>query len=391
MKKIYFEPVGRVHTIHRNLLAHPPHGYRFVTDVTRWDALLAPILRSNLLYFHIHALVRRLFPIHLIKSRLERRMRRPPPDVAMTYSWGHLVSRREPWVLEMEWIHQLTDYRIKDFFRYKQLIEEALASLPCKKIICWSEFNRRHIEANLDTKGFADRLAVVHWAVPAKKFAKQFDDGPVKLLFVGSANVPGEFDEKGGGTLVEAFKLLRQRYPDLHLTIRSDVSEEIRRACHQIPGIRLLEKILPPEELEREFMSADVFVLPGHTYYTAFVEAMSYELPIATTNIHANSEFVEDGVRGLLIRPSKRVQYYVRDLLPDFDAPTYSRAIQHPDPAMVQDLTEKLSTLIDNQDLRRSLGRAGRWEVEYGKFSVERRNEKLKRIFDEATGSPARA
>ena len=28
---------------------------------------------------------------------------------------------------------------------------------------------------------------------------------------------------------------------------------------------------------------------------------------------------------------------------------------------------------------------AGRWEVERGKFSIEKRNKKLKRLFDEAT------
>jgi hypothetical protein len=32
------------------------------------------------------------------------------------------------------------------------------------------------------------------------------------------------------------------------------------------------------------------------------------------------------------------------------------------------------------------MGQAGRWEVEHGRFSIKNRNEKLKRIFDEATG-----
>jgi glycosyltransferase involved in cell wall biosynthesis len=44
-----------------------------------------------------------------------------------------------------------------------------------------------------------------------------------------------------------------------------------------------------------------------------------------------------------------------------------------------------MSFLIENPERRRQMGRAGRWEVEQGKFSIEKRNEKLKRIFDEAT------
>jgi hypothetical protein len=32
------------------------------------------------------------------------------------------------------------------------------------------------------------------------------------------------------------------------------------------------------------------------------------------------------------------------------------------------------------------MGKAGRWEIEHGRFSIKRRNEQLKRIFDEAMG-----
>ena len=45
----------------------------------------------------------------------------------------------------------------------------------------------------------------------------------------------------------------------------------------------------------------------------------------------------------------------------------------------------KTSLLIENPDLRRKMGKAARWEVDHGRFSTEKRNERLKRIFDEAT------
>jgi glycosyltransferase involved in cell wall biosynthesis len=282
----------------------------------------------------------------------------------------------------MEWVHQLTDYRIKDFLRYKRFIEATLASPYCRKIICWSEFNRRHIEANLDTVSFGGKLVVVPWATPPRLFTKQYHDSTVNLLFVGSANTPGEFNEKGGLVLLESFKVLRERYPNVRLTIRSDVPREIKRIYGQVPGIRLLDRTLSPRELESEFVSSDIFVLPGHTYYTVFFEAMSYELPIVTTDIHANAELIENGINGLLISRSNLVQYYTRNLLPDFDAPGYRSAIQRPDPAMVQELTAKLSVLVENSDLRRKMGRAGRWQVEEGKYSIRNRNEKLEDLFD---------
>ena len=55
------------------------------------------------------------------------------------------------------------------------------------------------------------------------------------------------------------------------------------------------------------------------------------------------------------------------------------------DPKVVEELADKTSILIENEDLRRRMGRAGRQEIETGKFSIEKRNEKLKRIFDEVT------
>jgi len=60
------------------------------------------------------------------------------------------------------------------------------------------------------------------------------------------------------------------------------------------------------------------------------------------------------------------------------------KTIEPVDPQVVAELVEKTSILIEDEDLRRKMGRAGREEVETGKFSLEKRNNKLKRIFDDA-------
>lgn len=53
---------------------------------------------------------------------------------------------------------------------------------------------------------------------------------------------------------------------------------------------------------------------------------------------------------------------------------------------MLAELVNKVSTLIENGAMRRQMGKAGRWEIEHGRFSIDRRNEVLKRVFDEAIG-----
>jgi hypothetical protein len=56
------------------------------------------------------------------------------------------------------------------------------------------------------------------------------------------------------------------------------------------------------------------------------------------------------------------------------------------DPRLVNDLVEKTSLLIENKEMRRKMGAAGRWQVEHGKNSLAYRNIRLKTVFDRATG-----
>jgi glycosyltransferase involved in cell wall biosynthesis len=54
---------------------------------------------------------------------------------------------------------------------------------------------------------------------------------------------------------------------------------------------------------------------------------------------------------------------------------------------MVRQIVDKVSLLIENGLLRRRLGQDARHLVEEGEFSTKKRNEKLKKIFDEAVAA----
>ena len=64
--------------------------------------------------------------------------------------------------------------------------------------------------------------------------------------------------------------------------------------------------------------------------------------------------------------------------------PRFQKAIQKVDSNTVTDLVGKTGILIENKAKRESMGKAGRWEIEHGKFSIENRNELLRRVFNEA-------
>ena len=382
-KRVFLEPAWKTHSFYQGLIASPPQGYEFVTLDSSHEKIIKVASRLNLSYSLLSA-IDSFVPVNLVKANLER-LKKIPPDVDLTYSYDHMVFRKEPWVIDLEYLSLLLSYNAKHFRRYRGVVEKALGSEYCRKIICETEAAKKTVLLNLDCARFDHKLETLPPAVRKKDFTKQFTNGKVKLLFVGSANLVGKFDIKGGREALEAFNLLNKKYDNLELVVRSDVPRDVRRDYSNRGNVRIIEQSIPWAMLEQEFRSADIFLLPVHsTPFSVFLDAMSYELPIVTIDAWANSEIVDDGKTGLVTRTSERIPYYMENLMPIFGAPEFLRAIRTPDPKVAQELADKTSILIENKDLRREMGRKGRREVERGRFSIERRTERLKRILDEA-------
>jgi glycosyltransferase involved in cell wall biosynthesis len=86
----------------------------------------------------------------------------------------------------------------------------------------------------------------------------------------------------------------------------------------------------------------------------------------------------------MLLTPPPNVPFYIWNGAPNHYDRKLLQKIRQARPWMVNQIVEKVSLLIENSSLRREIGRNARHLVEKGEFSVKRRNEKLKRIFDEA-------
>lgn len=389
IKTVYLDIAGRMHSQYKELVLHPPLGYRIVTNSMGFDRISNAAAKMNILYHFQERILGKAIPVNLSKAYMEK-FTKLPPEIAFTYASGHVVFRDEPWIVDMEFVTQLTGDSINHFRRYKRIIGRMLSSNRCKKIICWTEAAKRTILENMDCENFENKIEVVRMPVPRKNFKKIYDNkDTIKLLFVGSANILGEFEFKGGQEVLKAFKLLNKKYPKVELVVRSDVPAEMKKLCKDVSNLRFLEGILPWSAVEKEFKSADIFLFPSHsTPGLAILDAMSYELPVITTDVWANPEMVEDGQTGLLVKKASNVPYYVDNFIPNWSyIPTskFMKAVKKTDERVIRDLVEKISILIEDEKLRRRMGVAGRREVETGKFSIKKRTEKLKRIFDEAT------
>ncbi|NJN67960.1 MAG: glycosyltransferase family 4 protein [Chloroflexaceae bacterium] len=184
-----------------------------------------------------------------------------------------------------------------------------------------------------------------------------------RLLFVGRLS-----PEKGIHILLEAFALVAQRYPQVHLdvvgpqweapsefvvTLSDD--EKVKGLARFYDGqgyFAHLQQRVTPEIADRvtfvgfvpaaevvcSYQSADVFVFPSvwdEPFGMPVVEAMAAEVPVVATRSGGIVELIEHGTTGLLVNPD--------------DAPA---------------LAEALVSLLENDQLCQEMGRAGRQRVD---------------------------
>jgi glycosyltransferase involved in cell wall biosynthesis len=384
-KTVYFEPGWKFHSSYRSLIENPPEGYTFKVGLGLSNQFFKVISTVNLPYVVQQKFLSKWIPVNIVKSRFDR-LKRIPHDIDLTYSSGHLVFRKEPWVVDMEYISLLTGYNVANWRKYKSTIENTLASEYCKKIICWSEAGAKTVLLSLNNPVLEKKLAIVPRVPNQRIFTKSFNADKVRLLFVNSNNIPGQFYYKGGLNVLEAFDVLRKKYNNLELTMRSDMPKYLKDKSRGVKAVRIIDKVIPWEEMEKAFMSADIFLFPAHCSQDLVVlDAMSYELPVVISDLMANPEVVEDGKTGFVIGRSMKINYFLDNGIPSSGTPAFEKAIRTIDSEMIERIVQKTSLLIEDENLRRRMGKAGRWEVDHGKFSIKSRNEKLKGIFDEAT------
>lgn len=389
-RTVYLEYAWKPHSAYEVLTREPPSGYRFISASGVESKLFKTLSRATVAYSLLY-LADRLVPVHLMKSYWSALRTPARPAVALTYAVNHLVLRDEPWILDLPSEHisnVLGGFR--HFKRLRGFTQRKLSSGNCRAIIVSIEASRKALGAALG-EHVAQKARLVPWAVPAKKFRKNFDSPGVKLLFVNSANILGQFDAKGGKEALEAFALLRQRYPDLEMVLRSDLPATLKRRFEGARGLKIIDRPVAWPVLEREFLTADIFVLPTHlTPLAVFLDAMSYELPVVTTDAWGNCEIVEDGVTGLVSQDwavgSFKEQMLPRYFVPPAGTPEYDAIITSTDERTVAGLVKNIGRLIEDSELRCRLGRAGREAVESGRFSMQGRNATLKRVLDEAMG-----
>jgi len=176
-------------------------------------------------------------------------------------------------------------------------------------------------------------------------------NSPLQLTFLGLIG-----DRKGVFGLLKVLKKLIDNGYQVRLNIGGN--GEITRLFKEVKKLSIADFVkycgwIEDKEKDLLLRKTDIFVLPSYAegMPMSILEAMSYAIPIVTTNVGGIPELVIDGETGYLIDPG------------DLDA-----------------LYEKISFLIQNKDARRDFGNKGRMLIE-NTYNVDINSEKLSRIY----------
>ena len=278
---------------------------------------------------------------------------------------AHCLSlNKKPWVVDTETYDRISaGGNIAHSKLGKWIIKNRLESKYCKKIICWSDDCKKTFEDTFpNNKTILNKIEILHFALNTPKF-KKIPHKKLKILFVARW-----FDAKGGRQTLHIFNELSKKYPTIEFIFICPTAKEFKEKYKNNKQIKIMD-LVPQEILFKEiYPSADIFFYPGFgdSYGFAIPEALSYGLPIITSDTFAKKELVTDGKTGFLINKSKNWKGY-GDM----------------NKKMLNEFIEKTSLLIDNEKLRKQMSTVARKEVKK-KFSIKRRNNKLKKIYIEA-------
>jgi glycosyltransferase involved in cell wall biosynthesis len=388
LKIIYFEPAWRLRKTSyiQAFFTSPPEGYRFVAHSFVQDRAFQALSRYGF-SFKVQGALAQLLPLQLLKNYVET-FKRHPSDAVLTYALDHLVLRKEPWILEMTFeLPYILCGNTKWLMSLRDKVRKVLLSKNCRKILFQLEKGREAFLYQLG-EDLTYKTEVVPRGEFPRIFKKDYDNERIKILFVNSTNISDEFSfySKGGAEVVATFLKLNKSYENIELTLRTVIPNTYKKALSRFKNVKIIDKPIPWIELEKEWITADIFIHPHHGNLShSLLDAMSYSLPVVASNTWATSEIIENGKTGFLVHNSKAAKFTDGPVL-RLDDPLYRKEIlKGPDPDLVEELVEKTSTLIENPKLRRKMGEAARWEVTYGKHSIRERNKKLKQVLDETT------
>lgn len=234
------------------------------------------------------------------------------------------------------------------------------------KIICVSSFVLKFMNENF--KNIQDKLMVIDSGSEERKIKATINKEEVRenLGIPENGIVLGSlsriYPSKGIDRIIEAAKILNEKYPNLHFVIPGDYKRHkqyFNQLKKKIEEYGLQNIIFPGfvKNVANILQTYDIFLFPSHNIeglQLSLVEALKIGLPVVTTNVGVVTfdEDIADGEAGFVINE------YTDDLF-----------------------CEKLSYLIENEKLRKSIGKRNK-EVFAEKYTAFQTVQKYEDVLE---------
>ncbi|WP_051677170.1 glycosyltransferase family 4 protein [Maridesulfovibrio frigidus] len=257
-----------------------------------------------------------------------------------------------------------------DIFMDTRMLDIKLKEAQFAVVI--SEFNRNWITERFGIE-LNSKLHTIHCGVDPTVFKPRPEirtPGPIRLICVASFK-----DMKGHTYLLKACRRVLNKLktnstePDflIHLVgdgpLRTQVESEI--AALNLTENVIVHGALPRKEVSELTLQADIAVMASvqgargdmEGIPVSLMEAMCVGLPVVTTRLSGIPELVEDGVNGFLVPPKQE-----------------------------EPLAQAIQSLIENEELGRTMGSSGREKV-LKEFDMRINSRKLVHFFNESINS----
>jgi len=370
-----------LHSLYDEIIQNPPNGYLIEKEKKLFK-------NSNLHRFdnkNLHPLIR-TFEYHvkplpyIFKQKFQKF---EITDFDLIFASQHLVFNSElPWITDLEFANALVAYGSFKFV--KNIVKKTLSSKKCKFILPWSDWAKKTLTTSIDCSDFSEKIQVLRYTVKPKIFSKRLHE-PINFLFVGSSNIMNyrNIQFKNLKEVILAFERITKKFDNVHLTIRSYLPPDLQFLVSKIPSITVIDSFLSSEELHDLYVNSDVFVLPSYeTNGISLLDAMSFELPVIAMDIYDIPELISHQNNGIMIKPHKKMHIYTDNGSPNDYSWKFIKDINLFSEYIVDQLEEYFIKLIEDDSLRKNLGKNARKTIESGDFSLQKRNSHLKSIFD---------
>lgn len=227
-----------------------------------------------------------------------------------------------------------------------------------ESVVTISEYNKNYL---INKIGVSNRIDVIRCGIELNKFdsqRKSKSEGRLRILTVSRL-----VEKKGIEYLIKSIPTTIKEIPNLEFIVVG--SGPLNSSLQQLVNHLNIDSYIKfkgdvsDSELFKYYNHADIFVLPciiaengdRDGIPVSMMEAMAMEIPLVSTKVSGIPELVKDGVSGIIVPPKDE-----------------------------KAISEALIKLLNNEDLRVQMGKAGR-QIILEKYNVTIEGHKLMNMF----------